>query len=240
MSYWKYHNDYNNGELFTTDPVTSSFTHTQTKRLILADMNSSEKYEMLRLPSVHVKLVVIGICVNVFLFLFNVNSYFTLTRVNVRSKKYETYLEAKSDCNQENEHRTKEMKIDPKTDKPFEIDIESVASEEKAAEEDIIEEWEQQKEDKNIFYSIFDDVEQWPPYQRSPDNIERRILIHINSRNILSEVASDVRMMHRQVQRVLHIKLPDYQFDLKFWVQSVWPSGYGIFMALIINLSVSF
>ena len=195
-------------------------------------MNGSEKSEVFKTRNVmHARIVIVGICVNIFLFIFNVNSYFTLATVNhVQAGNYDTYRRTSSNCDEPPSQTSPSVvmnviETETKTPKPS-YNLDSVGDVEKATGDDIIEEWEQRKEDKNIFYSIFDDVEQWPPFD-TDRQITRRILIHVNSRNILTEVASDVRMMHRQVQRVLHIKHPDCQFDLKFWVQSNWPSGEG-------------
>ena len=183
----------------------------------------------------HSKLVILGIAINVVFFVCNINSYFTLTTVNLQSKKYQAFVQAeevdilslqselvncRNNLNEEpesNHERNsfpeevpsdneltgdvyKNLNESPRNQKTNTSTVElppSIDSElEHKQEEAIIEQWEQQKDDKNIFYSIFANVEQWPKITETR-SIQRRILVHVNSRNILTEVASDVRMMHR-------------------------------------------
>ena len=95
--------------------------------------------------------------------------------------------------------------IDPKDDLSNSDEVKS----EKSQPPGHLDQWQQGKDDENQFYSIYSNIENLKHKSRLTisKNVERKkVLIHINSRNILPEVASDVRMMHRQVVRLLRLQ----------------------------------
>ena len=117
----------------------------------------------------------------------------------------------------------------------------AMETEVKIEKEDFADEWEAQKEDTNLFYSIFDDIEtiNFTNTASGPEvsftEPEIRVQVHVNCRNILAEVGSDVRMMHRQLIRIINLKNSKINFKLKFWIQSGWPEEEKIFKVKIIG-----
>ena len=102
------------------------------------------------------------------------------------------------------------VQIQPKKsiDSPAEI------KNEKSPPSGHLDQWQQGKDDENQFYSIYSNVEnlKYTPRDVVPENVEKKkVLIHINSRNILPEVAYDIRMMHRQVVRLLRLNQAGFQ-----------------------------
>ena len=100
----------------------------------------------------------------------------------------------------------KPTEIEPKDDL---IDSEVEINSEKTPPPGHLDQWQQGKDDENQFYSIYSNIENLKHKSRGTisENVEKKkVLIHINSRNILPEVASDVRMMHRQVVRLLRLQ----------------------------------
>ena len=84
-----------------------------------------------------------------------------------------------------------------------------------------LDQWQQGKDDENQFYSIYSNIENLKHKSRLTisKNVERKkVLIHINSRNILPEVASDVRMMHRQVVRLLRLQEVGFKMLASDWL----------------------
>ena len=104
-----------------------------------------------------------------------------------------------------------------------------------------LDQWQQGKDDENQFYSIYSNIEnlKYTPDSLLPSGTTKKVLIHVNSRNILPEVASDIRMMHRQVVRLMrmtHITEKSdeptgrFSYELKFWVQAAWPAEENMFL----------
>ena len=103
------------------------------------------------------------------------------------------------------------IEIQP-SDESIESQIETKT--EKSPPSGHLDQWQQGKDDENQFYSIYSNVENLKYTSRDGifDNVEKKkVLIHINSRNILPEVAADIRMMHRQVVRLLRLHEAGFQ-----------------------------
>ena len=108
--------------------------------------------------------------------------------------------------------------IEPKDDLS---NSEDEVKSEKSSPPGHLDQWQQGKDDENQFYSIYSNIENLKHKSRLTisKNVERKkVLIHINSRNILPEVASDVRMMHRQVVRLLRLQEVGFKMLASDWL----------------------
>ena len=108
--------------------------------------------------------------------------------------------------------------IEPKDDLS---NSEDEVKSEKSSPPGHLDQWQQGKDDENQFYSIYSNIENLKYKSRLTisKNVERKkVLIHINSRNILPEVASDVRMMHRQVVRLLRLQEVGFKMLASDWL----------------------
>ena len=109
--------------------------------------------------------------------------------------------------------------IEPKNDQVSNSEVETES--EKSQPVGHLDQWQQGKDDENQFYSIYSNIENLKYKSRvtiSKDVVKKKVLIHINSRNILPEVASDVRMMHRQVVRLLRLQEVGFRPPSSDWL----------------------
>ena len=69
--------------------------------------------------------------------------------------------------------------------------------------------WEEVKEDGTIslFQALFDDIEDLP--KSTPKSEKRSVVVLVNCPPILKEIGSDVRMMHRQVVRLINKRVSE-------------------------------